>query len=153
MLTMLLVGLDSSNMKFILDTHALIWFLEGNSRLGLTAKEILADSSSELILPAITLAESVWIVSRGKTSIPSVDALLKVVKQDKRLSIYPLDTDVIEKSINLTSINEMHDRQIILQVKGQEIEFANLSEFDIQQFEQAWQHRSQLQGVHESLHI
>jgi hypothetical protein len=32
-----------------------------------------------------------------------------------------------------------------LQVKGQEIEFANLSEFDIQQFEQAWQHRSQLQ--------
>ncbi|MFN5818285.1 MAG: hypothetical protein ACK47D_19915, partial [Pseudanabaena sp.] len=45
------------------------------------------------------------------------------------------------------------DRQIILQVKGQEIEFANLSEFDIQQFEQAWQQRSQLQRVHESLHI
>jgi PIN domain nuclease of toxin-antitoxin system len=40
-------------MKYILDTHALIWFLEGNSRLGVTAKEILSDSSSELILPAI----------------------------------------------------------------------------------------------------
>jgi PIN domain nuclease of toxin-antitoxin system len=100
-------------MKYILDTHALIWFLEGNSRLGLTAKEILSDSSSELVLPAIALAEAVWIVSRGKTSIPSVDALLKVVKQDKRVSIYPLDFDVIEKSINLTSINEMHDRQIV----------------------------------------
>ena len=35
------------------------------------------------------------------------------MKQDKRLSIYPLDSDVIEKSINLTSINEMHDRQIV----------------------------------------
>jgi PIN domain nuclease of toxin-antitoxin system len=100
-------------MKYILDTHALIWFLEGNSRLGLTAKEILSDSSSELVLPAIALAEAVWIVSRGKTSIPSVDALLKAVKQDKRVSIYPLDFDVIEKSINLTSINEMHDRQIV----------------------------------------
>jgi len=43
----------------------------------------------------------------------------------------------------LLSVNG--DRQIILQVKGQEIEFANLSEFDIQQFEQAWQHRSQVQ--------
>jgi hypothetical protein len=35
-----------------------------------------------------------------------------------------------------------------LQVKGQEIEeieFANLSELDIQQFEQAWRHRSQVQ--------
>ena len=75
-------------MKYILDTHALIWFLEGNSRLGVTAKEILSDSSSELILPAIALAESVWIVSRGKTAIPSVDALLNVVRQDKRVSIY-----------------------------------------------------------------
>ncbi len=96
--------------------------MEGNSRLGVTAKEILADSSSELILPAIALAESVWIVSRGKTSIPSVNALLKVVKQDKRLSIYPLDADVIEKSISLISINEMHDRQIVstaLVVEGQ----------------------------------
>jgi hypothetical protein len=45
----------------------------------------------------------------------------------------------------LTVENLRGDRQIILQVKGQEIEFANLSEFDIQQFEQAWQHRSQLQ--------
>ncbi len=62
-------------MKYILDTHALIWFLEGNSRLGVTAKEILADSISELILPAIALAESVWIASSGKTAIPSVDVL------------------------------------------------------------------------------
>jgi hypothetical protein len=53
----------------------------------------------------------------------------------------------------LTVENLRGDRQIILQVKGQEIEFANLSEFDIQQFEQAWQHRSQLQGVHEFLRI
>jgi hypothetical protein len=45
----------------------------------------------------------------------------------------------------LTVENLRGDRQIILQVKGQEIEFANLSELDIQQFEQAWQHRSQAQ--------
>ena len=113
MLMMLLAGYDSSNMKYILDTHALICFLEGNARLGLTAKEILSDSSSELILPAIALAKSVWIVSRCKTSIPSVDTFLKVVKDDKRISVYPLDSAVIEKSVKLTSINEMHDRQIV----------------------------------------
>jgi len=129
-LTIILFGLNSSNMKYILDTHALIWFLEGNARLGLTAKEILLDSRSELVLPAIALAESVWIVSRGKTSIPSVDALLKVVKDDKRVSIYPLDSEVIEKSINLTSINEMHDRQIVsttLVIQGQGNQVALLS--------------------------
>ena len=45
----------------------------------------------------------------------------------------------------LTVENLRGDRQIILQVKGQEIEFTNLSELDIQQFEQARQHRSQAQ--------
>jgi PIN domain nuclease of toxin-antitoxin system len=100
-------------MKYILDTHALIWFLEGNSRLSPIVKAILSDATSELILPAIALAESVWIVSRGKTSIPSVDALLKVVKNDKRVFIHQLDFDVIEKSVELASINEMHDRQIV----------------------------------------
>jgi hypothetical protein len=52
----------------------------------------------------------------------------------------------IQRSGDALTVESLRgDRQIILQVKGQEIEFANLSEFDIQQFEQAWQHRSQAQ--------
>jgi hypothetical protein len=52
----------------------------------------------------------------------------------------------IQRSADALTVESLQgDRQIILQVKGQEIEFANLSEFDIQQFEQAWQHRSQAQ--------
>lgn len=100
-------------MKYILDTHALIWFLEGNSRLGANAKAILSEPTSELVLPAIALAEAVWIVSRGKTSIPSVEALLKVVSDDTRVSIHPLDQAVIEQTIPLSTISEMHDRQIV----------------------------------------
>lgn len=55
-------------MKYIVDTHALIWFLEGNSRLGTNAKTILSEPTSKLILPAIVLAEAAWIVERGRTS-------------------------------------------------------------------------------------
>ncbi len=52
----------------------------------------------------------------------------------------------IQRSGDILTVESLRgDRQIILQFKGQEIEFANLSEFDIQQFEQAWQHRSQAQ--------
>jgi len=101
-------------MKYIVDTHALIWFLEGNPRLGIRAKAILSDLSSELILPAIALAESVWIVSRGKTSIPSPHSLLNIIRSDRRVLIYPMDIEVIEESIKLITINEMHDRQIVL---------------------------------------
>lgn len=52
----------------------------------------------------------------------------------------------IERSGDTLTIERLRgERQIILQVKGQEIEFANLSEFDLQQFEQAWQQWSSSQ--------
>ncbi len=113
-------------MKYIIDTHALIWFLEGNPRLGANAKAILSEPTSQLVLPAIALAESVWIVSRGKTSVPSVEALLKVVSSDARAVIHPLDQAVIEQTIQLSSINEMHDRQIVatalvIQAQGEQV--------------------------------
>lgn len=39
--------------KYIVYTHALIWFMEGNPKLGIKAREILEDMESQLILPAI----------------------------------------------------------------------------------------------------
>ncbi|MGF2034580.1 MAG: type II toxin-antitoxin system VapC family toxin [Nostoc sp. CmiVER01] len=114
-------------MKYVIDTHALIWFLEGNSRLGANANAVLSNPDSQLFIPAITLAEAVWIVERGKTSIPSTKNLLLAVEADPRIIIYPLDKDVIETTISLSTINEMHDRQIaatvlVLASKGEKVE-------------------------------
>ncbi len=100
-------------MKYVIDTHALIWFIEGNSRLGGNAKTVLSDSSSKLILPATAFAEAVWIVERGKTSIPDTNTLLRLIKADSRITVYPLDVNVVELTISLSVINEMHDRQIV----------------------------------------
>ncbi|NMG17974.1 type II toxin-antitoxin system VapC family toxin [Brasilonema bromeliae] len=100
-------------MKYVIDTHALIWFLEGNPRLGSNAKTILSNPESQLIIPATALAEAVWIVERGRTSISSAIALLSAVNADTRIVVYPLDTNVIQQTINLSAIAEMHDRQIV----------------------------------------
>ena len=100
-------------MRYVVDTHALIWFLEDNPRLGSNAKNILTHATSQLILPAIALAEAVWIVERGKTSIPSVADLLSAIDADPRVIIYPLDQAVIEQTILFSAIHEMHDRQIV----------------------------------------
>jgi PIN domain nuclease of toxin-antitoxin system len=77
-------------MKYMIDTHALIWFLEGNSRLGAVSKQVLGNQESQLILPAIALAEASFIVERGKTSIPSVNDLHAAVNSDSRIVVYPL---------------------------------------------------------------
>ncbi|QDL08669.1 twitching motility protein PilT [Brasilonema octagenarum UFV-E1] len=100
-------------MKYVIDTHALIWFLEGNPRLGSNAKTILSNPESQLIIPATALAEAVWIVERGRTSISSATALLSAVNADSRIVVYPLGTNVIQQTIGLAAIAEMHDRQIV----------------------------------------
>ncbi|PAX51698.1 type II toxin-antitoxin system VapC family toxin [Brunnivagina elsteri] len=100
-------------MKYVVDTHALIWFLEGNPRLGTNAKAILSHPDSRLIIPATTLAEAVWIVEKGKTSIPYAKDVIAAVEADSRVIIYALDKDVIELTMTLSAINEMHDRQIV----------------------------------------
>ena len=114
-------------MKYVIDTHALIWFIEGNSRLGANAKAILSNPDSHLVIPATTLAEAVWIVERGRTSIPSVKDVISAIEADPRVVIYPLDKDVIEITMSLSAINEMHDRQIaatalVLASKGEVVQ-------------------------------
>lgn len=99
--------------KYILDTHALVWFLEGNPRLGAGAKAVLEDETSELILPMIALAEACWIIEHGRTSIPKVADFLATIDDDPRIQVVPLDRSILDKTLDITVITEMHDRQII----------------------------------------
>ena len=96
--------------EFVLD--ALIWFLETNARLGINARAAMQDPASVLFLPVIALAEACWAVDRGRTSIPSVAALLADVDADPRIVLVPLDRAILDRSLTLVAIGEMHDRQI-----------------------------------------
>lgn len=98
-------------MKYVVDTHALIWFLADNPRLGPDAERALSDPASELVLPATVLAEVCWIVERRPLGI-AVSEVLTALDGDARFSVYPLNRTVIEKSTALDGIGEMHDRQI-----------------------------------------
>jgi PIN domain nuclease of toxin-antitoxin system len=99
--------------KHILDTHALIWYLEGNPRLGAAAKTVMEDPGSEMILPMIALAEAVDIVNKGRTSLPSVSSLISDVTSDQRVEIYPLTFEVLQESLTAGAVPEMHDRLIV----------------------------------------
>jgi PIN domain nuclease of toxin-antitoxin system len=99
--------------KYVLDAHAVIWHLEANSRLSRTAKSILADPASDLVLPAITLAEAVYVVEKGRTRIPSAQALLDGVLADPRIDVYPLNLDVLLASVAAKAVPELHDRLLV----------------------------------------
>jgi PIN domain nuclease of toxin-antitoxin system len=99
--------------KYILDTHTLIWYLESNSRLSVRAKAIVDDSSNQLVLPLIALAEAAFLVERGRTALASVPDLLSDVRADPCVEVYPLPWDVFQHTLAATSIPEMHDRLIV----------------------------------------
>ena len=99
--------------KYVLDTHALVWHLEGNPRLGPRAKKAIEDQQSSLVLPIIALAEAAYIVEHGRTAIPTVAALLRSVFADHRIAVYPLSLEVFQESLKATVIPEMHDRLIV----------------------------------------
>jgi PIN domain nuclease of toxin-antitoxin system len=100
-------------MRHVLDAHPLIWYLEANSRLPRRVVVLLADQSIKLVLPAIALAEAIWVVQRGRTRISSVTDLLRYVRSDSRIEVMPLTQRIVEWGATLTSIPEMHDRLIV----------------------------------------
>lgn len=100
-------------MQYVVDTHALVWFLEGNSRLGTNAKVVLEDPTSVLIVPIIVVAEACWIIEHGRTSVPSVSDFLKAVEADPRVTVVAFDRAIFAKTLTLQAIGEMHDRQIV----------------------------------------
>lgn len=58
-------------MSVLLDTHALVWLLEGNERLGSTSRDLInvAASSSVLFVSAITPWEIAMLVSKNRLTL------------------------------------------------------------------------------------
>jgi PIN domain nuclease of toxin-antitoxin system len=99
--------------EYVLDAHALVWFLEGNPRLGANARAAMQDPTGVLYLPVIALAEACWVIEHGRSSIPAVASFLTDIDADPRIVLVPLDRPILDLSLSLTPIREMHDRQIV----------------------------------------
>jgi PIN domain nuclease of toxin-antitoxin system len=98
--------------KFVLDTHALVWFVTGDARLGRQARAVMSDPVAEMLLPTTALAEACYIIERGRTSVPTPLDLFRALRGDKRIRIAPLTAAVVRRTLAMTAIPEMHDRQI-----------------------------------------
>lgn len=56
-------------MKFILDTHALIWFFSGNSNLSNTGRELMEDPNHEKLISLASVWEMAIKQSKGKLTL------------------------------------------------------------------------------------
>ena len=82
---------------FIVDTHALAWFVSRDRRLGAKARTVLRDPNVRLIIPAIVLAEIKYLGHKGRLT-QTLDEVLRVINSDPRCTIYPVDLSVVSKA-------------------------------------------------------
>lgn len=56
-------------MKFLLDTHSFLWYINGHPNLSLAARDIIEDASSQPFLSVASLWEIAIKISLGKLSL------------------------------------------------------------------------------------
>jgi PIN domain nuclease of toxin-antitoxin system len=83
--------------KFLLDTHALLWWLEGDSSLPKTAQSIIADERNSIIVSAASAWEIATKVRIGKLpgAVEVAEHFIEVVR---------------DQGFNLLSISVEHAR-------------------------------------------
>lgn len=95
--------------RYVLDTHALVWFLSRDRRLSDTAAAVLRDSDVQLIIPTIVLAEIKHLGHRGRFA-QTLESVLGALLDDPRCVVQPIDLAVIRAA---PASLEIHDSLIV----------------------------------------
>jgi PIN domain nuclease of toxin-antitoxin system len=80
-------------MKYLLDTHALIWFLEGDERLSSKAKNIVCNDDAVIYVSIVSLWEMAIKISLGKLELSqSLEQIIAKLPQQSMtvLSVQPI---------------------------------------------------------------
>ncbi|HMG72048.1 MAG TPA: PIN domain-containing protein [Pyrinomonadaceae bacterium] len=96
-------------MVYVLDTHAIVWFLEKSPRLSSTARDVMLDPMAELVIPAIALLEIKFLYARGRIASAYEDIRRDIIDSGNCV-IYPVDEQIV--SLTPTTLN-IHDAIIV----------------------------------------
>lgn len=77
-------------MTYGVDTHALMWFLEGSFRLGTAARNALSDTAAPVVVPIIVLAQITFLYARHRIAIDLPHALAHIASAVNCL-VYPFE--------------------------------------------------------------
>ena len=101
-------------MKYVVDTHSLVWFLTEDKRLSEKALQILdtKNPSDLIIVPTIVLAEILYINKKGKIKISFEDTVHSIAN-NSNFEIQVLDLPILFTASKITEHFETHDKIII----------------------------------------
>ena len=105
---------------YVADTHAFLWFLSEDERLGSKAKEAFVSCDrgvGTIAIPTIILVESIFICENRKLILDFEKVLGKLSQYPLNYKIYPLDMRIIIKCKDMQELKDPHDRIITATAK------------------------------------
>ena len=106
--------MQGGHARFVVDTHALWWYLRSPERLSAAASAVfrLAEiGSATIVVPAIVIAEFYFLsVKLGQPFAPS--ALLDTLSESDGIELSPLGRAQLARLDQFPEIPEMHDKLI-----------------------------------------
>ena len=105
--------------EYVGDTHAVLWGLFAQSRLGKAARALWATIGSgavKIYVPAIAVSEMIMVVEKQRlpgVTMPQLLIELRLMEQSASYEFLPLTHDLAITSRTLTVIPDIFDRLII----------------------------------------
>jgi PIN domain nuclease of toxin-antitoxin system len=110
-------------MKYLIDTHILLWYIIGDKRINAEIKDIIESNQNSIFLSNASLWEITIKVSIGKLKLKSNLLELKEFLFSKGFTILEFDFEDLETLLNLPFYHQdPFDRLIIAQAKTKKME-------------------------------
>jgi PIN domain nuclease of toxin-antitoxin system len=128
-------------LKFLLDTHTFLWFLNGDTNLSATARALIEDPQNERLLSIASLWEMAIKISIGKLEqSSSFEDLINGPMRNNAIDLLPITPSHLD---TLTTLPFHHrdpfDRLIITQSIVEQMPIIGRdSTFDIYPVERRW---------------
>ncbi|MFU8781394.1 MAG: type II toxin-antitoxin system VapC family toxin [Kiritimatiellia bacterium] len=112
-------------MKFLLDTHAFLWWIGNDDQLSDTARAAIADPDNEVFFSVVSAWEMAIKIRSGKLlSIPTtLTAFLQKHLRKNALSVMPIS---LEHSLQITELPPLHrdpfDRMLVAQAQVEKLQ-------------------------------
>lgn len=110
-------------MKYLLDTHSLLWFLTGDDRLSARTRQVMDDEMNELFISIASLWEIAIKVSIGKLHLSQpFDRLFPVLLEINSIGVLGITVEHTKRVCELPLYHrDPFDRIIVAQAQSEQL--------------------------------
>jgi len=102
-------------MKYVVDTHSLVWYFTKDQRLSSKVRDALREAErgrNEIIIPAVVLLETIDIQEKKKVRFKTKE-LFDFIEEKENFKIANLDFVLIKEIVKRGKGLDLHDRVIL----------------------------------------